>query len=275
MGLFRNLLGGKSDNTRLLRAIQSVASRDRPQNWAKLYRSLLDCVLFIPVREIPEGLDSRTHNLTRPLDMSLLQLTDHQQRAVTPAFTDEAALRNWDPNTPFVGIKSRQYFRMVRGTEISAIVINPFDPIRKMLRPGGRLTRFEFEALAEGIIPGRPDRAGAVHMTFAQGKPVLIGQPADPPSAEILEAVTATGRSAPEIKELYLFQMSAAEGESHTVVGIDWDYHPEEPRVRKILDALARAVHPLLTGGNYLDFMVVDGSLGEAIRKCGKRLLGS
>jgi hypothetical protein len=274
MGLFRNLFGGKPDNAALLRAIQSVASADRPQNWAKLYRSLLDCVLLIPLREIPEGLDPGTHSLPRPLDISLLQLTDHQQKAVTPAFTDEAALRNWDPNTPFVGIRSRQYFRMVRGTEISAIVINPFDPIRKMLRPGGRLTRFEFEALAEGITPGRPDRAGAVHMTFAEGKPVLIGQPVDPPSAQIIEAVTAAGRSAPEIKELYLFQMSEAEGESHTVVGIDWDRRPEEPRVKKILDSLARAVHPLLTGSNYLDFMMVEGSLGEAIRKCGKPLLG-
>ena len=68
--------------------------------------------------------------------------------------------------------------------------------------------------------------------------------------------------------------MSEAEGESHTVVGIDWDRRPEEPRVKKILDSLARAVHPLLTGSNYLDFMMVEGSLDEAIRKCGKPLLG-
>lgn len=273
MGLFRNLFGGKPDNAALLRAIQGVASADSPQNWARLYRSLLDCVLFVPVREIPEGLGAGTHTVTRPLDISLLQLTDRQQTAVTPAFTDEDALRNWDPNTPFLGIKSRQYFRMVKGTEISAIVINPFDPIRKMLRPGGRLTRFEFEALAEGIVPGRPDASGAVHLTFAEGKPVLIGQPATPPSAQVLEAVTAAGRSTPEIKELYLFQMSAAEGDSHTVVGIDWERRPEEPRVKRILEALASEVHPLLTGGNCLDFMVLEGSLGEAIRKCGRKLL--
>lgn len=272
MGLFRSLFGGKADNAALLRAIQGVASADNPQNWAKLYRSLLDCVLFIPVREIPAGLGAGNHVLARPLDIALLQLTDHQQKAVTPAFTDEDALRNWDPNTPFLGIKSRQFFRMVKGTEISAIVINPFDPIRKMLRPGGRLTRFEFEALAEGIVPGRPD-AGAVHMTFAEGKPVLIGEPANPPSTEILEALTTSARSTPEIKELYLFQMSAAEGDSHTVIGIDCSRRPEEPRVKKILETLAAAVYPLLTGRNYMDFMVLDGSLGDAVRQCGKKLL--
>ncbi len=272
MGLFRNLFGRKSDNAALLRAIESVAASDNPQNWTKLYRLLLDCVLFIPVREIPRGLSSGAET-AHPVDISLLQLKDNQQKPVTPAFTDEDALRNWDPNTPFLGIKSREYFRMVKGTEISAIVINPFDPIRKMLRPGGRITRFEFEVLAEGVVPDRLDASGAVHMTFAEGKPVLIGVPANPPSRQILEAVTAAARSMPEIRELYFFQMSTAEGESHTVVGIEWDRRPEEARVKKILETLGRSVHPLLTGRNYLDFMVLEGSLGDAIRKCGRKLL--
>lgn len=278
MGFLGKLFGGKSDwnvdNASLLRAIQGVAAADNLQNWTKLYRLLLDCVLFIPVREIPEGLDPRAGVAQHPLDISLLQLSDNQQKTVTPAFTDEDALRNWDPNTPFVGIKSREYFRMVKGTEINAIVINPFDPIRKMLRPGGRITRFEFEALAEGMVPGRPGASGAVHLTLAEGKPVLIGAPANPPSQQILRAVTAAGRSIPEIRELYLVQLSASEGNSHTVVGIDWDHRPEEPRVKKIMETLAQAVHPLLTGRNYLDFMVLTDSLGDAIKKCGKKLLG-
>jgi SseB protein N-terminal domain/SseB protein C-terminal domain len=274
MGLLKNLFGGKSDNAPLLRAIQNVASADNPQNWMKLYRSLLDCVLFIPVREIPDGLGARRHTLGHPLDIALLELTDKLQQPVTPAFTDEDALRNWDPNTPFLGIKSRQYFRMVKGTEISAIVINPFDPIRKMLRPGGRITRSEFEALAEGMVPGRPDADGAVHMTFAEGKPVLIGQPVNPPSPQILEAVTAAGRNTPEIQELYLFQMSPEGGEPRTVIGIDWNQQPEETRVKGILAGMAQAVHPLLTGRNSLDFMVLRNSLGDAIRQRGKKLLG-
>ncbi|HEY6305522.1 MAG TPA: enhanced serine sensitivity protein SseB C-terminal domain-containing protein [Candidatus Angelobacter sp.] len=273
MGLFRNLFGGKSDNAALLRAIQSVAAADNPQNSMKLYRSLLDCVLFIPVREIPGGLGAGRHNLDHPLDITLLELTDKLQQPVTPAFTDEDALRNWDPNTPFVGIKSRQYFRMVKGTEISAIVINPFDPIRKMLRPGGRITRFEFEALAEGMVPGRPDADGAIHMTFAEGKPVLIGQPVNPPSSQILEAVTAAGRSTPEIQQLYLFQMSPEGGEPRTVIGIDWKQQPEEPRVKSILAIMAQAVHPLLSGRNTLDIMVLRNSLGDAIKQRGRKLL--
>jgi hypothetical protein len=270
---FRNLFLGRSKNAALLRAIENVASSDNPQNRTNLYRALLDSVLLVPVPEIPGGLAEGTHTLPHPVQIALLQLTDSQQRQVTPAFTDEEALRNWDPNTPFVGLKADLYFRLVKGMEISAILINPFDPVRKMLRPGGRIMRFEFEALADGILPGRPDASGATFMTFVKGQSVLIGEPATPPSPQILEALSAAGRSAPEIRQLYLFQMSTEEGDSRAVIGIDWRREPEDSRARTILDALAQAVHPFLAGRNFLDFMVVKDSLGEAIRQRGKKLM--
>jgi hypothetical protein len=273
MGLFRNLFRGKCDNAALLRAIESVGAADNPQNWTKLYRLLLDCVLYIPVREIPRGLSTGAET-AHPVDISLLQLTDNQQKPVTPAFTDEDALRNWDPNTPFLGIKSREYFRMVKGTEVSAIVINPFDPIRKMLRPGGRITRFEFEALSEGILPGRLDSSGALHTTFAEGKTTHIGPPAKQLPANIFNALVATGRTAAEIKELYLFDMASESGAAHAVIGIDLNRRLESAEVQQVLKSLAEAVHPLLLGRDYLDFMVLSDALGEEIRKIGRRLLG-
>jgi SseB protein N-terminal domain/SseB protein C-terminal domain len=279
MGLLGKLFGSKSgeewkvDNTALLRAIQSVASADSPQNRDKLYRLLLDCVLFVPVREIPEALRQGGNCAGRPCDISLQQLRDKQQKPVTPAFTDEEALRNWDPNTPFLGIRAREYFRMVKGTEISAILINPFDPIRKMLRPGGRIARFEFEALAEGIVPGRLDSSGALHMTFAEGKTPHIGSPAKPLPGNILDALVTTGRRAAAIKELYLFEMGSESGDAHAAIGIDLSRPLEAAELRQVLRNLADIVHPLLAGRNYLDFMVLSDSLGEEIRKVGKKLL--
>lgn len=272
MGFFQDLFRGRFRNITLLRAIQNVASADSPQNRARLYHALLDCVLFIPVREIPESLEPATVS-GDGLDISLLQLVDSQQKPVTPAFTDEEALRNWDPNTPFLGIKSRAFFRMVKATDISAIVMNPFDPIRKTLRPGGRITRFEFEALAEGMVPGQLDLFGAVPMTFAESKTVLIGQPISPPSARILDAVIGAVRNVPEIKQLYLFQMGSEQGDSRAAIGIEWLWRPEEQRAKVILGSLAQAVHPLLTARDYLDFMVIEDSTGDAIRQCGRRLL--
>jgi SseB protein N-terminal domain/SseB protein C-terminal domain len=264
----------KTDNKALLRAIQNVASADSLQNREKLYRLLLDCVLFVPVREVPEELRHGGAAVGRPCNISLQQLRDKQQNAVTPAFTDEEALRNWDPNTPFLGIRAREYFRMVRGTEISAILINPFDPIRKMLRPGGRLARFEFEALAEGILPGRPDASGAMHMTLAEGKTAQIGPPATQLPPNILDALVATGRRAAEIKELYLFDMASESGDGHAVIGIDLTRRLDAAEMQQVLKGLAEAVHPLLLGRKYLDFMVLNNALGDDIRKVGRRLLG-
>jgi SseB protein N-terminal domain/SseB protein C-terminal domain len=279
MGLLGKLFGGRSseegkaDNAALLRAIQNVASADSPQNRDKLYRLLLDCVLFIPVREIPEVLRHGSDNAAHPCDIALQQLRDKQQKTVTPAFTDEGALRNWDPNTPFLGIRAREYFRMVKSTEISAILINPFDPIRKMLRPGGRIARFEFDALAEGLVPGRLDSSGGLQMTIAEGKTAHVGPPAKPLPGNILEAVVTAGRKAAEIKELYLFDMASESGETHAVIGIDLYAPLEDAGLRQVLKGLAAAVHPLLVDRNYLDFMLLSDSLGEEIKKIATKLL--
>ena len=72
---------------------------------------------------------------------------------MTPVFTDEEALRNWDPNTPSIGLNSRDLFKLIVPLPFAEVIINPFDPIRKMIRPGGHLTRPEFEALAAGCLP--------------------------------------------------------------------------------------------------------------------------
>jgi len=279
MGLLGRLFGGRSgagwdaDNAALLRAIQNVASADSPQNRDKLYRLLLDCVLFIPVREIPEGLRKGAGS-GGPCDIALQQLRDKQQKPVTPAFTDEQALRNWDPNTPFLGIRAREYFRMVRGTEVSAILINPFDPIRKMLRPGGRISRFEFEALAEGMLPGRFDPRGVLHMTLAEGKTAHLSPPAKSLPGNVLEAMVTAARSTGEIRELYHFDMASESGDAHAVIGIDLDRPLETAGLERVLKRLADAVHPLLAGRTYLDFMVLHDPFGDRIRSVGRKLLG-
>jgi hypothetical protein len=280
MGLLGKLFGGssgeerKADNTALLRAIQSVASADSPQNRDRLYRLLLDCTLLIPVREIPDSLRRGSRSPGSLGDISLQHLRDRQHMPVTPAFTDEAALRNWDPNTPFLGIRAREYFRMVKATEIGAILVNPFDPIRKMLRPGGRIARFEFEALAEGIVPGPLDSSGALHMTLSEGRTARVGPPAKSLPGNLVDAMVAAARRTTEIRQLYLFDMALDSGDAHAVIGVDLAGPLEPSGLQPVLKRLADAVHPLLAGRSYLDFMVLSDSLGEEIRKIGTRLLG-
>ena len=72
------------------------------------------------------------------------------------AFTDEEALRNWNKTIPWIALQGTAFFQAVDSTEAEEIVINPYEPENpnsKMIRPGGRVTRWEFEALAEGRIP--------------------------------------------------------------------------------------------------------------------------
>src|SRR5438874_7020483 len=161
MKLLKKLFGRQSeeepvDNTRLLRAMHELAIRDSNGTRKKLYELFLDCQFYIPVPELPDRLrqpDPAQKQVSEPLRIGLRGFLDRDGGKTTPAFTDLEALQNWDPNTPYLIIRSKPYFQMVRGTEFEQIAINPFDPIRKMLRPGGFITRREFEALAEGWVP--------------------------------------------------------------------------------------------------------------------------
>jgi hypothetical protein len=94
-------------------------------------------------------------------------ITDKQGRKLTPAFTDIEALRNWDPNTPVLTAFARGFFEVISKyyPDIQGVVINPFDPIRKMIRPMGAITLGEFEVLARG---GVPKHAGAGLFEYQQ-----------------------------------------------------------------------------------------------------------
>lgn len=88
---------------------------------------------------------------TRPL----VCFTDDQDRKLTPAFTGIGALRHFDPNTPYRGLMSRAYSEMIANYchDIQGIILNPFDTIRKPIRPGGAISRPEFEILARKLVP--------------------------------------------------------------------------------------------------------------------------
>ena len=81
---------------------------------------------------------------------------DSDGELVAVAFTDEEALHNWNKSIPWIALQGTAFFQAVASTEAIEIVINPYEPENpdsKMIRPGGRVTRWEFEELAEGRIP--------------------------------------------------------------------------------------------------------------------------
>ncbi len=228
---------------------------------------MLQTMLIVPIPEVPAGLKPGFNTTEGNTQLQLVFLTDRQGRRVTPVFSDLAALRNWDPNTPYVGLKAQDFFKVLVRTDVQEVLVNPFDPIRKMLRPAGRITRVEFEALAQGTIPAPTKRGKELHLR--PGQQIAIGVPAKKPKAEILESLSAIANSMHEVKRLYLFQLAArADGawSSHTVIGIDLLGAVSEDMRKQIVHGLGRSVQDKLGPGESLDFMVISNTL-ELVKK--------
>lgn len=138
-------------NPKLLAAMRELALKESPRNRERVYSALLAAKFLLPTPELsgPPGLwiaDGRR-------SIKLIGVKNRSGMEVTPAFTDDEALRNWDPNTPSVALNALDFFQLIVPLPFSEVIINPFDPVRRMIRPGGHVTRPEFEALAAGRMP--------------------------------------------------------------------------------------------------------------------------
>jgi hypothetical protein len=258
-------------NPTLVRAMHDIAINENPENRKKVYEALLGSMLLVPVAEIPadlSGLGPGLHTATSKTQIQLRRITDGNQIQLTAAFTDLEALRNWEPNTPYLGLNAPDLFRLVMGTDIQEVAINPFDRSRKMIRPGGRVTRAELELLSKGIVPGSPESKIAQVQLKANEK-VFIGRPANPPTPALEELLRSTAASFPAISELYVFQMATQDGTSHTVIGINLGEDVSREQQDEIAQSLGASVQAELKGGQSLDFMFLRGAMREQIRKLG------
>jgi hypothetical protein len=153
-------------------------------------------------------------------------------------------------------------------TDIQEVAINPFDPVRKMIRAGGRVTRAELELLASRVVPGSAE-SKAVQFQLRANEKVLIGRPASPPSPAVEELLRSTAASFAAIAELYVFQMATQAGPSHTVIGINLGEDVSREQQDEIARSFGASVQAELKGGQSLDFMFLRGAMREQIRKLG------
>ena len=256
----------EGNNAELVHAMNDVALQDNDQNRQKLYSAFLKSILLVPTPELPDNFSKPGKNvLERPTKISMIVISDRDGKKVTPAFTDIDALRAWDPNVPSFGVNADAFFQMVLGTEIEGIIINPFDPIRKMVRPGGLLYRRELELLAKKLIPSHIEPQG-VEFRLKTGDEVMIGAPAVPPHQSVIEALRAAAAERPAIAELYIFQMAVTDS-SQTVVGIKPDQKMNgRGNDDQLARALGNAIQTSLGEGQILDFMVLSGQLEQQIK---------
>lgn len=279
MGIF-DLFRGKAqadslerlENRPLLQAMEAVARDDSPETRTRLYRTFLDGILIIPTPEAPAGLKPGPFVTTGNESFQFPLLQEARGKKLIPVFSDLEALRNWDPNTPYIGLNSIALFKTVLGTEAEEIRINPFDPIRKMIRPGGTLTRREFQLLAERQIP----EATASRRTGIQpGERILIGIPAEEPPKVVLDALVVTAGSIEDINALFLFQIGSQQNGKWSfqkVIGVQLLHDLNDPQKREIIARLSKSIQPLLRADEFLDFMVLQGALEQQVMTSGKLL---
>lgn len=272
MGLLDSLFGKKKaaspeeGSPALVQAMHAVAANDNAYARKELYQELLASMLLIPVQELPPGLGPGKQTLQSGVQLPLFSQIDKDQIRFTVAFTDLEALRNWDPNTPYLGLKAVDFFGFLLKTDIQDIMINPFDPIRKMIRPGGRVKRREIEQLAHGSLPAN---IGVQHFEIKKKEEVLIGLPANPPSAAVQDLLRNKATDLSEVSEVYFFQMARPQTASTTVIGVWLGQNTSEDRKREIMKALGTEIQREMGPGQFLDFMFLQGAFGESIRKIG------
>jgi hypothetical protein len=262
----------KGENAALVEAMNAVAFAYNPKNRKKMYEALLPSTLLIPTPEIPITSVSNEHQASVSLQHHWI--TDKQGRKLTPVFTDIEALRNWDPNTPSLSGPARGLFEVISKNfpDIQGVVINPFDPIRKAIRPTGIVTSGEFEVLSRGSVP-RHEGAGL----FGHDLPsTSLGiQPSNQtlPTAAV-EVLCNSASRFREIARLYLFSIAHAHGASQLTVGLGLDGGITRERQQFIVQTLWGAVAPSLiqTEVKNLDFVVLSGKITAQVEQNGSTI---
>ena len=255
-------------NPVLIRAMHQQAVNPGAENLMQVHAALLASTLFIPVPEIPDGLTPGSRTTEGPIQLQIVGNVDANNVRTTPAFTDVEALRNWDPNTPYLGIQAVDFFRFLLTTDVQDLVINPFDPIRKMIRPGGRVTHAEIAILANGVVPTLEKHFAKFNLR-PQEK-LSINRQESLPSSTIQQLLRARASSLPLIAELFYFRMSTEGGGSHPTIGIDLQGNAPRNFQDDIVRELSQAIRAELGPGESLDFIfVVGGPHALQIRRMG------
>jgi hypothetical protein len=90
----------------------------------------------------------------------------------------------------------------------------------------------------------------------------VVGAPANPPPAELVDRLRERCEAHPEITTAYLFQtMLVLQGERpHLALGLVFAEAPTASRVRAIADDLGEHSHPLRPEDEFLEIQTLDAS---------------
>jgi hypothetical protein len=255
-------------NSALPAAMLAVAHEDSPQTRRTLYQSMLNTWFVVPTgKTVPDkpGFSSVPANVAD----SLLLEHDSSGQSVAVAFTDEEALRNWNMSIAWIALQGTAFFQAVASTEAEEIVINPYEPENpssKMIRPGGRVTRWEFEELAEGRIPEKNSNEQGV-----QSQSALVTMPKQMPTSAMFSAISEAAGTFPEIVAMYFGQVSYPDGEPHWTIAVEFAEAPSAKQVNRMMTALVKVAGRVFPQSVTADLLLASTALGQSIKTTGRK----
>lgn len=201
-------------NTALVEAMEAVARDDRPQARALLFQLLLESTVVVATQDAgPPG----TRTMAQGEHLQLITATD-DEGLVVPMFTSTDALLRWIPaGSPYIALPASALAEMVASGPPARIVVDPGS------QTWGIITEHEVEALARGRLPvtdTATSAAGVQTEVVATETKVRIGQPAEGPPPEVVDALGAALAAQDAIDAGYLALMQVGEQEPEVVVGI-------------------------------------------------------
>ena len=243
----------------------AVAHNDSLETRRALYDSMFETWFVVPTRDATPPDTPGLHDIREETATSFSLEHDSSGQCVAVAFTDEEALRNWNKDILWIALQGAAFFRAVCSTEAQEIVINPFEPenpASKMIRPGGRVTRWEFEALAEGRHPGH-EEAGA--------QSVLVSMPKHMPSAEVFKALADTAKAFPELLGIYFAQLIYPTGHPHRALAVEFVPDVTDEQIEPAMVTLEKEARRLFPRKEPVDLLLAASPLGQSVANTGEK----
>ena len=253
-------------------AMLAVAHRDTPENRRALYQSMFRTWFLVPTRSEPPEKPG-FHDVQKDTASSFSLEHDSNGLVVAVAFTDEEALRNWNKSIPWIALQGTAFFQAVASTEAEEIVINPYepeDPKSRMIRPGGRVKRWELESLAQGVVPEPPSGEDAAPQP-ADSQGVLVSMPRHMPSAEMFKQLSGAAQGFSQVVAMYFAQVGFPSGNSEWTVAVEFSAGASEEQIDQAMTVLAREAGRIFPRKRHATLLPASTPLGEAVARMGEK----
>jgi hypothetical protein len=260
-------------NPNLESAMDDVAKNDNAQTRESLYRAILGSTLIVAGSVSGDSRPVGDGSLAGENTRIALRTIEHPPgNVILPAFTAlDALIAFAGSEVQWVALGAQALFQSILPGNIAEVRVNPFQEGQQITRPGGIITRREFTALAQGLLPQAIISDNVAQLGVA-AKQVLVGKPERELPAEVLDRLAAFFKQFHDVQAGYLFQMGDPHANS-TVFGVQFSSMPAPQRLEPIMRTAGAILQAMLPPEAFVDFMpVVPGAMLDAVRKSGRAI---